>query len=344
MFEQSSGQKKDQLSSTLVQLADAGENIEQYEGRIETTKGFDLYFRLFKHIDNSSDHKKTGLVALHGTTSHGGTFKKAIESLINDAQYAWIVTPDTPGHAKSSTLEGEVDVSDYADAIGELVNTLYQNDDISGDRVLTANSGHSAIAVEMYNQHVQSELDDLSEGDSESIKGIILSGPVYHSRDTFLGRFGPVLVSMLGKIPDKIINLPQTVTRLYGKYRASNEREAKIQQTRKVDLSNKSLYQDVRAMERFYREHQVDGDYRPLIVNDDMNVAIIKSKKDNLSNGNEQLLRTLHGKDVILKITGNGVGHHPHKESVKWYATTHREVLEEFAARDAKRAYLEQLN
>lgn len=315
-------------SETVKQLENLND-IEQYEINLETEKGFGLYGRLYRRPETNPDSDKLGLVAIHGTTSHGGTFKKTIESLINIANYDWVITPDTPGHARSKTIDGKVEVGDYSAALGEFVDYLYQTGRVSGDRVLVGNSGHAAITIQMYNDDWDGVHSKRHEGGQGRIKGVLLSAPAYDSKDTFLGRFGPMVVELINLLPEKI-NIPQLVTKVYGKWFASNKEESKIQKERKVELNNASLYQDIKAMSDYARQHKTDEGYRPLIIDPSMNIAVIKSKKDNLSNGSEEILRQQHGDDVIIKVTGKDIGHHPHKQNPEAYSLIHKEILEGF--------------
>ena len=302
-------------------------DIEQYQIRFKTKKGFELYGRLYRNPEKSQDPDSLGLVAIHGTTSHGGTFKKAVEPLLKTAEYAWVLTPDTPGHARSKTIKGRVEVEDYSAALGEFVDHLYQQGLVSGNRVLVGNSGHAAMTVQMYNDDWEKQ--NRGDGGGHKVSGVILSAPAYDAKETFLGRLGPIVIELIRILP-KRINIPQIVTKIYGNWFASNSAESKIQKERKVELNNESLYQDLKAMMGYASRHKVNGEYKPVVADSDMNVAIIKSKKDNLCDGDENRLYKLHGENAIIKVTGKDVGHHPQKRNPEAYSLLHKKILKDF--------------
>ncbi|MBR9689484.1 MAG: hypothetical protein GOV01_01125 [Candidatus Altiarchaeota archaeon] len=300
-------------------------SIEQFEGRVETSEGFDLYFRKFNNLKPKSGPSRGGLVAIHGTSSSGATFKDAVQPLMKT--YEWILTPDTPGHGKSYSIEGDVSVDMFSNAIAELVTTaladpeIFDESPINRDYIITANSGHASFALINYYQNLENQAIGVRNEDGR-VLGAILSGPVYNPCHTFLGRTAPIVIGALKRLPERF-NVGTWTTRRYANNFASNEKEKEIQLTRKVEVGNKTLYADVKAMEDFYWTHvNEDGSHIPL-VDDRMNVGIIHSPNDNLAKISEEKMREIHGDGIIYYRLDKHIGHHPHKQNPQEYALMH---------------------
>lgn len=303
--------------------------VQQYEGYFENEEGKELYFRLYV---NPNSVEKPGLVAIHGTTSGGATFKKAIKPWIDESEYSWIITPDMPGHGRSEKLREKKSIEafakDFLDLISYVGNQgVFQNNGKKIDRYLiTTNSGHAAVAVEMYNQdRARIKEGDTYLEDEREVEGVILQGPVYHPRDTFLGRFGMPLVKLMGVLP--IGNLSQTVSRIYGRTWAKTDVDKNIQKTRKVITDNKSVYHDVNAMVDWYKRHEYNGTHK-LNDYDGMRIAIIHSPgHDNLSKLTEDEMKEIHGENSIYIKLKEDEGHHLQKQNPQKLAEYHKDVM-----------------
>ncbi len=268
-------------------------DIRQWEGAFRHGE-FKIYYRRY-----SRENPKNTLVALHGTTSHGGTFKNAIEPLMG--VYDQIITPDIPGNGKSKAPEG-ARLEEYAEAIEALVEGM-------PGKVIYAHSGHAAIGVELYNR--------LTRRGEEPV--LILAGPTYTPGQTFLGKLGGPIVELIGRLPRQI-NLPELVKGVYASFFAHRHEKA-LQQKRRIKMDNRALYWDVKAAEEYFRRR------RPL-VDDPSRVAILHFEQDPLSTLDREELERIHGGAWVIE-TGYR-GHHMQKGAPEKLVEYHRMILERF--------------
>lgn len=325
-------QKFSQYQNNMERLDDVETNsgrVQQYEGYFKNKEGKELYFRLYV---NPKMVEKPGLVAIHGTTSGGATFKKTIKPWIDESEYSWIITPDMPGHGRSQKITEKKSIESFAEDFHDLIThvgnqEVFQTNDKKIDRyVVTTNSGHAAVAVEMYNQdRARIKEGDAYLEDKGEVEGVILQGPVYHPSDTFLGRFGMPLVKLMGVLP--IGNLSQIVSRIYGRKWAKTDADKNIQKTRKVITDNKSVYHDVNAMIDWYRRHEYHKTHK-LNDHDDMKIAVIHSPgHDNLSKLSEEELTEIHGENTIYIRLNEDEGHHLQKQNPQKLAKYHTKIM-----------------
>ncbi|MBR9689297.1 MAG: alpha/beta hydrolase [Candidatus Altiarchaeota archaeon] len=320
------GEGGSEMTTSPIKQLESFDGIDQYEIRHpEITEEFSIYGRLFRKSGTKPSEDERGALLIPGITSNGGTFAAAIKALLEDAEYDWAVTVNTPGHYGSTTKSGKVNIEDYTEAMWNFMNFIYSEEQISGDMMISGHSGHAAIALEMYNEDYKNFID--SKGaEGGKIKGAILVGPAYHPRDSYFGRWGPIVAKLFSFFPDRLVNVAGKVVKNYAKNATSKE-EGELHAKRKVLVKNKEIYEDIMAMKRYHDQHKGT----PFLVDPEhMNVAIIKPLKDKLTkNVTDEKLYAWHGPFTKV-IHMDHKGHSPQKTNPLRYALMHKEVIQEF--------------